>query len=115
MINQYGLEFPLVAKPDNAVREKDFAVIDSFEELWTICNNSRFKEVLIQEFRALEKEAVILFYKLPDESRFKITLITEKEFCEIIGDGQKTFWELIKNNPKIKHRIDVLSDRFASS
>tara|TARA_B110000046_G_scaffold147470_1_gene155087 strand:+ start:427 stop:708 length:282 start_codon:yes stop_codon:yes gene_type:complete len=89
MINQHGLEFPLVAKPDNAERGKDVAVIDSIEGLTTYSNNSRFKEVLIQEFCALEKEAGILFYKLPDESRFEITLITEKKFCEVIGIAKK--------------------------
>ena len=87
MINQHGLEFPLVAKPDNAQQGKDLAVIDSIEQLTTYCNNSRFKEVLIQEFFALEKEAGILFYKLLDESLFEITTITEKKFCEVIGDG----------------------------
>ena len=56
-----------------------------------------------------------MFYKLPDESRFEITSITEKKFCKVIGDGQKTFGELIENNPRIKHHIDVLSDRFVSS
>ena len=50
MINQHGLEFPLVAKPDNAQQGKDLAVIDSIEQLTIYCNNSRFKEVLIQEF-----------------------------------------------------------------
>ena len=33
LINQHGLEFPLVAKPDNAERGKDFAVIDSIKDL----------------------------------------------------------------------------------
>jgi len=89
MINQHGLKFPLVAKPDNAQQGKDLAVIDSIEQLTTYSNNSRFKVVLIQEFFALEKEAGILFYKLPDESRFEITSITEKKFCEVIGDRQK--------------------------
>ena len=115
MINQHGLEFPLVAKPDNAERGKDVAVIYSIEDLTTYCNNSRFKDILIQQFCKLEKEAGILLYKLPDESRFEITSITEKKFCEVLGDGQKTFGELIENNPRIKHRIDVLQRRFASS
>jgi len=115
LINQHGLEFPLVAKPDNAERGKDVAVIYSIEDLTTYCNNSRFKDILIQQFCKLEKEAGILLYKLPDESRFEITSITEKKFCEVLGDGQKTFGELIENNPRIKHRIDVLQRRFASS
>ena len=50
MINQHGLEFPLVVKPDNTKQGKDLAVIDSIEQLTIYCNNSRFKEVLIQEF-----------------------------------------------------------------
>jgi len=54
---------------------------------------------LIQEYCTLEKEAGILFYKFPDESRFEITSITEKKFCEVIGDVKQTFGELIKNNP----------------
>ena len=87
LINQHGLEFPLVAKPDNAERGKDVAVIYSIEDLTTYCNNSRFKDILIQQFCELEKEAGILFYKLPDESRFEITSITEKKFCEVLGDG----------------------------
>ena len=87
LINQHGLEFPLVAKPDNAERGKDVAVIYSIEDLTTYCNNSRFKNILIQQFCELEKEAGILFYKLPDESRFEITSITEKKFCEVLGDG----------------------------
>lgn len=114
LIQQHGLEFPLVAKPDNAERGKDVAVIDSIEELAIYCRNSRFKEVLIQEYCTLEKEAGILFYKFPDESRFEITSITEKKFCEVIGDGKKTFGELIKNNPRIKHRVKTLQKRFTS-
>ena len=70
LINQHGLEFPLVAKPDNAELGKDFAVIDSIKDLTDQCNNSRFKDILIQQFCELEKEAGILFYKLPDESPF---------------------------------------------
>ncbi len=57
MINQHGLEFPLVAKPDNAQQGKDLAVIDSIEQLITYFNNSRFKEVLIQEFFAQFKRS----------------------------------------------------------
>ena len=87
LINQHGLEFPLVAKPDNAERGKDVAVIYSIEDLTTYCNNSRFKDILIQQFCELVKEAGILFYKLPNESRFEITSITEKKFCEVLGDG----------------------------
>ena len=70
LINQHGLEFPLVAKPDNAERGKDVAVIHSIEDLTAYCNNSRFKEIIIQQFCELEKEAGILFHKLPDESGF---------------------------------------------
>ncbi|MBT4904209.1 MAG: hypothetical protein HON57_03390 [Flavobacteriaceae bacterium] len=114
LIQQHGLEFPLVAKPDNAERGKDVAVIDSIEELAIYCRNSRFKEVLIQEYCTLEKEAGILFYKFPDESRFEITSITEKKFCEVIGDGKQTFGELIKNNPRINHRVKTLRERFTS-
>jgi len=43
LIYQHGLEFPLVAKPDNAERGKDVAVIHSIEDLTAYCNNSRFK------------------------------------------------------------------------
>ena len=60
---------------------KDVAVIYSIEDLTAYCNNTRFKDILIQQFCELEKEAGILFYKLPDESRFEITSITEKSFA----------------------------------
>jgi hypothetical protein len=112
LIQSHQISFPIVAKPDDSERGKEVRILNSIDELDAYFRNSHFEELLIQEFCAYENEAGILFYKLPDESRFEITSITEKVFCSIQGDGQKTLGYLIRSNIRLKHRIVFLEKKF---
>ncbi len=109
-----GIEFPIVVKPDNAERGKGVSILYTIKEIEDYISNSEYSEILIQEFCDLENEAGILFYKLPDGSKFEITSITEKKFCEIIGDGKFTVGQLIKNKVRVSHRISELKFKFSS-
>jgi hypothetical protein len=96
-----GLGYPLVAKPDLGCRGVGVKLIQSDLQLHdyieTFPSSGRF---LLQEKSPYSAEAGVFYVRQPGEARGKIISITLKYSPRVIGDGKSTLRQLIENCPR---------------
>ena len=95
-----NFEFPIIAKPNVGYRGYLVRRIDSIQELKSVIEEFKGKELLIQEFLTEAHEYSVMYYKIgPHE--YGISSFVEKHMPNIIGDGSSTIEALIDqiNNP----------------
>lgn len=93
-IEQAGIQFPLIAKPDIGFRGYLVKKIDSKKELKTYLEKNTI-DIIIQEFIDLPNECGIFYHRIPDEDKGKITSITLKKFLTVLGNGTSSLSDLI--------------------
>lgn len=94
-IENAGIGFPLIAKPD--VGERGFLVkkIASPEALEE--HLGRYPvHFILQEFLTLPLEMTVLYHRFPDSRRFGITSVCVKEFLSVTGDGSSSVRRLMQ-------------------
>ncbi len=99
-LEQAGISFPLIAKPD--VGERGFLVkkVESPEVLREYLSRWRVKFIL-QEFLSFPIEASVLYHLFPDEGGgFDITSVCLKEFLSVKGDGVSSIRQLMAQNAR---------------
>jgi len=115
---EFGLTFPVIAKPDNAERGKAVKLVQNSLELEEYLKYADF-DVVIQEYIPFDFEAGVLFYKFPNDKKGVISSIVIKSFLKVQGDGlnkveslllkdkrNRIYIEKLKtNNPKVLDRI----------
>ena len=92
-MEEHGLVFPVVVKPDAGQRGEGVRVVRSGEELEEVLREES-RDLLVQEY-APGFEFGVFYYRLPSEERGHIFSITEKRFPAVEGDGESTLEELI--------------------
>lgn len=98
-LQEAGLAFPLIAKPDLGFRGLLVKKIDSEAALEAYLQ--RFPlDFLLQEYINLPEEVGVLYCRMPGEEEGKITSLTTKEFLYVSGDGKSTVEELIRQKPR---------------
>ena len=93
-IEKANIEFPLIAKPDIGFRGYLVKKMDTENELKYYLEKNKIP-IIIQEFVAYENECGLFYYRMPDESKGKITSITLKKFLTVVGNGTSSLSELI--------------------
>lgn len=113
-----GIDFPVVAKPDEGQRGAGVRLIESPEKLR--CYLDSFQAdvpILFQRLASWESEAGVLWCRHPKEKQGRIISLTLKEFPRVTGDGRRTVRELILADPRArlmretyfrKHEAEVL-------
>ena len=109
--NALATDFPIILKPDKGERGKEVTLIEDFDQLKAKVNTSRYNSLLLQSYCNYPNEAGILFYRYPNQKKGRISSITTKEFCVLIGDGQSSWEALLRNNIRVKHRLEDLLKR----
>lgn len=102
-----GIDFPLIAKPDVGFRGLLVQKIVSPQELRAYLEQYPFP-FLLQEFLTQPAEVGVLYYRLPEWDRGKITSLTLKEFLSVEGDGRSTVEELIERKPRAHLQLERL-------
>lgn len=102
-----GINFPLIAKPDVGFRGLLVRKIDRAEELRAYLEKYSFP-FLLQEFLTQPAEVGVLYYRLPEWDRGRITSLTLKEFLSVEGDGLSTVEELIERKPRAHLQLERL-------
>ncbi|TNE64419.1 MAG: hypothetical protein EP344_03765 [Bacteroidetes bacterium] len=110
-MEERGLEFPVVAKPD--VGERGF-LVQKFAEPEDLRQHlERFKvPFLIQEFLTLPVEMTVLFHRFPDTGEFGISSVCVKEFMSITGDGQSSVRALMEQSPRSAFQVGRFEREF---
>ncbi|MEM7368594.1 MAG: hypothetical protein AAF587_08310 [Bacteroidota bacterium] len=112
-LNQMGISFPIIAKPD--VGERGFLVekIHSQNELKEY-RDAYPMNLVLQEFISEPEEVSILYYRYPGKENGKITSVTLKKFLTVTGNGHSTVRELIEAYPRARLQLSVLEEGKAS-
>ena len=106
------IEFPLIAKPDQAERGKGVEKLKDKKQLKDYCNTSQYKAILLQKFIDYPIEIGVLFY-WDTTGNPRISSMGYKSFCTLVGDGKKTIGRLITENHRIAHRLQILKNNFS--
>jgi hypothetical protein len=106
-IQDSGINYPLIVKPDIGLRGSAVKKIHNLQELELYNNKANF-DYLVQDLIPFEKEVGIFYVRYPNEKLGRITGIVSKEFLIIEGDGSSTAEELIKRNPRYELQLKNL-------
>ena len=98
-IDQAGISYPLIAKPDIGERGLGVKKIDNIGALADYAANIPVP-YLIQDFVHYEKEAGIFYCKPPGAKKGFISGIVYKEPVTVTGDGVLTLTELVWRNDR---------------
>ena len=100
-MNDHGLTFPVIFKPD--LGERGFMVkkIASEEQIDSYLRALN-KDFLIQEFLDLPIELGVFYTRFPEEAEGHVTSVVIKDMRTVTGDGKSTLQELILNKPRAK-------------
>lgn len=97
-MEERGLDFPVVLKPDVGERGAGVAIVRTPEELEAYLRAAT-GDTIVQEY--LEGlEFGVFYYRHPEEPTGRLFSITEKRFPVICGDGWSTVEELILRDPR---------------
>lgn len=101
MMNDHGLTFPVIFKPD--LGERGFMVkkIASEEQIDSYLRMLN-KDFLIQEFLDLPVELGVFYTRFPDEAEGQVTSVVIKDMLTVTGDGKSTLEQLILDKPRAK-------------
>ena len=104
-LEQAGIGFPLIAKPD--VGERGFLVkkVENPKVLREYLTRWPVKFIL-QEFLTLPIEASVLYHVFPGEGgAFGISSVCIKEFLSVHGDGRSNILELMAQNARSAFQV----------
>ncbi len=110
-MNEAGIVFPCICKPDVGGKGLGVTIVKDNEELNNYHNKVKV-DYLIQE-KVLYKDEVGIFYcRYTNEENGFITGIVGKKDMQVIGDGKKTLKQLIESIPRFYYQKDFLFDKF---
>ena len=111
ILQEMGLEFPVLLKPDIGCRGVDVKRVNSHEEILDYHQGSE-KDYLIQEWIDLPNELGLFYCKIPGEKRGRITGLTLKSFLTVTGDGRSSIKDLLQKAPRSRMQIEKLEKTF---
>ncbi len=106
-LQQQGISFPLIAKPDIGFRGLLVKKVASRNELQDYLKKYQLN-IILQEFLDHKNECGIFYHRLPNSQEGYITSITLKKFLTITPDGHSTLKQLICNDSRAKLYSELL-------
>ncbi|CAN5566195.1 D-alanine--D-alanine ligase [soil metagenome] len=111
-VNEKGLQYPLIAKPDIGMRGLGVKKVHDEKELLEYAGSSKV-DFLVQDFVPFENEVGIFYYRYPGELNGHISGIVSKEFLTVKGDGISTTEQLLNKDPRYILQLATLQKSHA--
>lgn len=110
-IEEAGLTFPMILKPDLGFRG---LLVKKVNSMTALTEGLKVHDInfIAQEYIDWPEEAGVLYHRLPGEPTGQITSVTTKEFLHVIGDGVSTVLELIKRKPRALLQLERIKERY---
>lgn len=113
-LQENGLDFPLVAKPDKGCRGAGVRPLYTAAELENYLQHfPKNADVIVQRLIDCEGEAGVFYVRQPHEARGRILSLTLKYFPYVVGDGVSDLHTLIRRDPRAGRLADIYFPRFA--
>jgi hypothetical protein len=109
----FNITYPLIAKPDIGERGRMVEKIKNDQEMESYLRLIKV-DFIVQEYIDYPVELGIFYVRYPDEKTGKVTSIVIKDFLKVIGDGQSTILELMKNYPRAAFQLPRLSPKLGT-
>lgn len=104
-LTKNNVNFPLIAKPNVGERGYGVKKILSLEELEEYASDS--EDFIIQEYVDFSLELGVLYQRLPEDRRGRVSSITSKRFLSVTGDGRCTVKQLLLADERGKLYLDL--------
>ena len=111
LINELGLHYPIIVKPNVGKRGFAASLIHSQEDLVEYFQNANY-DVIVQEYIDAIHECGIFYIRHPDNGSGRISSIGIKTLPAITGDGKSTLTKLLEDHAIPQPLIDKLSARY---
>ena len=104
ILEEQGISFPLILKPNVGERGGDVELILSSESL------SRYlglhnDNLIVQEYIESAYEFGVLYHRMPNQAKGSITSLVLKEFMEVKGDGESSVRKLLKDSARASFQL----------
>jgi hypothetical protein len=109
-IDEAGLKYPFVAKPDTGMQGVMFTVVRD-EKMLQSFHDVIGEKYIIQSFISEPVEFSVFYIRYPGEKNGKITGMVTKDFLHVTGDGRSSLKDLVTNHPIAKLRTQELESR----
>jgi membrane protein DedA with SNARE-associated domain len=107
LMEEKGLEFPIVAKPDIGWNGYGVRLVEDSENLLKYIGSfPPGGRMMLQRPVNHDGEAGVFYVRIPGEPKGKLYSITLRYFPYVIGDGKMTLIQLIQTDPRTKLRAD---------
>jgi hypothetical protein len=110
-IEEAGLRFPLIFKPDLGERGWMVRRINDTENIDDYLSKIKI-DFIVQELVDLPLEFGVYYVRFPSEENGIVNSVTAKEFLYVQGDGQKTLRELIQEKDRAILQWELLKEKF---
>lgn len=111
LLENAGLVFPLISKPDVGERGKKVKKIHSLEELKVYFSHTPDR-LILQEFIDYPLELGVMYIRLPDEKKGKIYSLVQKKFLTVRGNGQENIAQLLEKDFRSAMYLDHLEKNY---
>lgn len=111
LMQELGLRFPVIVKPDLGERGFRVRKINDEQGLAQYLIEQRF-DFMVQEYLDLPLEFGIFYTRFPNQKKGRVTSVVIKEMLAVTGDGQSTLQELILRLDRAKLQWEILKDRY---
>lgn len=107
LMEEKGLSFPIVAKPDIGWNGYGVRLVEDSNNLHKYIELFPSGEkIILQRPVNHDGEAGVFYVRIPGEPAGRLYSITLRYFPFVIGDGKMTLRELVQNDPRTKLRAD---------
>ncbi len=109
-LQQSGIEYPLIAKPEVGGQGVLFRKIDTEQDLLHYHTHVPV-EYIIQKMVHYPMEVSVFYIRHPKEKKGRVTGFLHKIPLQIVGNGRQTLEELVLQHPKGHKRIEELRNK----
>ncbi|MFK7899833.1 MAG: hypothetical protein AB8B61_03645 [Cyclobacteriaceae bacterium] len=111
-VSKLGFQYPLIAKPDIGERGTGVEKIDTEEDLKNYLNKAFQQDIIIQDYCDYPIELGVMYHRIPDTAKGKITSVVRKEVLTVEGNGSDTLEQLILTGERTYYHRDMLSEEY---
>lgn len=104
------MHFPIIIKPNVGERGNKVEKINDSSALISYLNEYK-GDLIVQEYIDYPIELGVMYYRLPNEAKGRVTSITMKKFLTVQGDGKSSVYTLLKNNVRARFQLDRLKKK----
>ena len=106
-MNEEGLEFPVIAKPNFGQRGVGVVKLADAQALRShVAENNR--DLLVQEYIHAAEEFGVFYMRHPGADRGTIISLSSKKLLQVVGDGHKTVAQLLRQDKARRHHLERL-------